>query len=184
MPSALGRDYNSLIAPTLKMIWHSTKKLILCRSLKGKSQMEEWKECYKSDYATYSISNQGRVRNDTRGNILAPRTHNKGYLAVSMGKGKQALIHRLVATAFLPNPEGYPDVDHKNRDKKDNRVENLRWISHSNNMLNSDRVDNASYISYLVSIRRNGEIHRGIFKTEAEAIEFRDRVLRENPIPE
>lgn len=146
--------------------------------------MEEWRVCHQSIKNCYSVSNLGRVRNDTLETFLRPRPHSKGYLTVHMGKGKQALIHRLVALAFLPNPEGHPDVDHKNRDKTDNRVENLRWVSRSSNMMNTDRVDNASYISYLVAIRRNGECFRAIFKTEDEAKEFRDRILRENPIPE
>mgnify|MGYP002513716939 CR=1 FL=1 len=62
-----------------------------------------------------------------------------GYLLVNLYKqGKQTTfyIHRLVATAFVPNPNGYSEVDHINRNPLDNTVENLRWVTHKQNIEN------------------------------------------------
>ena len=61
-----------------------------------------------------------------------------GYLQVNVPvRGTTTLVHRLVAEAFIDNPQGYTEIDHLNRDKSDNSVTNLRWVTHSENMRNS-----------------------------------------------
>lgn len=84
----------------------------------------------------YQVSNWGRVRslarNGTKGKILKPRLRSDGYLQVSLCKdGKQLnkKVHRLVAEAFLDNPNNLPEVNHLSEDKTDNRVQNLCWVS-------------------------------------------------------
>ncbi len=60
----------------------------------------------------------------------------KGYLSVQLRdetKRKHHQVHRLVAAAFIPNPDGLPEVNHKNEDKTDNRVENLEWCTRKYN---------------------------------------------------
>ena len=65
------------------------------------------------------------------------------------GKQKNIAVHRLVAIAFIPNPENKPEVDHINVDRKDNRVENLRWATRKENMsnpLNKNKVQAPSIL--------------------------------------
>ena len=61
-----------------------------------------------------------------------------GYLQINVPiRGTTTLVHRLVAEAFIDNPQGYTEIDHLNRNKLDNSVANLRWCTHSENMRNS-----------------------------------------------
>ena len=83
----------------------------------------------------YSINENGEVRNDTTGNIKKP-TENKtnGYLVYDLYEGNKRTkvpVHRLVAEAFIPNPENKPTVDHKDGNRKNNAISNLRWASYS-----------------------------------------------------
>ena len=59
-----------------------------------------------------------------------------GYFLVGVGSRKIAYVHRLVAEAFLPNPLGATEVDHVDGNKSNNRIENLRWVSHKENINN------------------------------------------------
>ena len=63
-----------------------------------------------------------------------------GYLQVNIPvRNTTDLVHRLVAETFLDNPQGYNEIDHLNHDKLDNRVANLRWCTHAENMSNSNK---------------------------------------------
>ena len=88
--------------------------------------MEIWKKILEYG-GLYEVSNLGRVR-DLKGRIKAMYKNNKGYLYLSLyyrGKSHHPTIHRLVAKAFIPNPNNYDQVNHKNCDKNNNTVENL-----------------------------------------------------------
>ncbi len=87
-------------------------------------------------YEGYQVSNHGRVKNSKTGKILKPYL-TRGYLRVSLyneSGRKCKLVHRLVAEAFLPNPENKPVVNHINGCKTDSNVSNLEWVSPSENM--------------------------------------------------
>lgn len=81
----------------------------------------------------YVIFENGTIKSLINNNILKPSKNPNGYLVVSLDK-EQLSVHRLVATHFIANPYGYSQVNHKNGNKGDNRVENLEWCSAEQNI--------------------------------------------------
>ena len=95
-----------------------------------------WKKYYyENEETNYSVSTDGQVRKDTTNYILS-QSSQQDYKFVSLfirGKQKRMRVHRLVAETFIENPENKPYVNHINGKRDDNNVENLEWVTPSEN---------------------------------------------------
>ena len=131
-------------------------KLGTHKTFKGKKLYREvWRDVVGYE-GLYKVSNLGRVRSFDwkiiitgvqkqpvdgirKGRILNPSENPKGYFDVTLHKDKKpkrVRVHRLVAQAFIPNPENKPYIDHINTIRTDNRVQNLRWATQKENCNN------------------------------------------------
>ena len=102
---------------------------------------EAWKPV--DGFPKYQVSSQGRIRNVESGRIFTGTRDAFGYKHVRLinPQGTYTLrkVHRLVAEAFLPNPEGKPIIDHRDGDKTNNTLDNLRWVTYSENILAGEK---------------------------------------------
>lgn len=116
--------------------------------------VEEWRPVDINP--DYEVSSLGRVRSKNRfivssykgtprdiwtlGKLMKPQPHSRGYLMIKLGKWQRnRFIHRLVAAAFLPNPLNKPQVNHKDGNRANNAVDNLEWVTQSENNLHAGR---------------------------------------------
>ena len=87
----------------------------------------------------YQVSTLGRIYSFKTNQYLKLGVNSHGYIRASLLKDYKTRtinVHRLVALAFIPNPENKPCIDHINGDKTDNRMINLRWVTHKENSNN------------------------------------------------
>lgn len=102
--------------------------------------MEAWKDVVGYE-GLYKVSSNGRVKSfrkdKVNGNIMKQIESHKGYYEVSFtvkGHRKKFKVHRLVAMAFIPNNCNKPLINHKDGNKKNNNIDNLEWVTHSENV--------------------------------------------------
>ena len=149
--------------------------------------MNEVFKWIKGHEGSYKISDHGNVMSYVRRNkkLIKPCDNGTGYLQVQLRYGERGnrkrevtLVHKLVAEAFLnyPRSNKYLEVDHIDRNRRNNHVDNLRVINRSDNQFNSIRVINAKRIYetnnnkyYTVLNIRNRCYHSGVFNYKLSA---------------
>lgn len=97
---------------------------------------ETWKNI-KGYEGFYKISNFGRVESLYKNKILKSCISHNGYVEITLYKDKtkkRFAIHRLVAKAFIPNPDNKPEVNHIDNNPQNNHVSNLEWVTHKENV--------------------------------------------------
>jgi hypothetical protein len=147
--------------------------------------MEEWRQVVGFD--NYEVSNMGNIRSN-RG-VLKPGKDTYGYRQINLYKDRTRYcrkVYRLIMEVFNPNVENKPQIDHINRIRDDDRVENLRWVTAQENVRNSkDFTEEMNGISrsekndtYIVRLSIGGrEKYFGSRKTLEEAKSLRDGVI-------
>jgi hypothetical protein len=146
---------------------------------------EEWKQI--EEFPTYEVSSLGNVRRGAKRLKGCPKRG--GYLHVGLykdGGQYQRLIHRLVATAFIPNPENKATIDHIDWNCANNAVGNLRWYSVSEQRIHTRPYSKSGHKNiherkdglWQVSITRNNiRVFSTCYKTLEAAIEAKDNFL-------
>lgn len=117
------------IAQTRTALWGRALNLL---------DMEEWKAVPNYE-GLYSVSSKGRILNTKTNRIINGRDHG-GYRRVALYKNKMPkdyFVHRLVARAFIPNPNGCPQINHKDGIKDNNSISNLEWVTNGENQKHS-----------------------------------------------
>jgi hypothetical protein len=145
-------------------------------------------------YDGYSVSNTGKVLNNETGKFLKGCLLKRNYQNVTLCDAnghKTFLIHRLIAEAFIPNPENKPCVDHIDNNPSNNSLENLRWATNQENHRNTHtRCTNTSGVKGVVWYKPTGKwraqicingvgIHLGYFDTIEDATLARQTYAKE-----
>lgn len=111
--------------------------------------MNKW-EFIKENYVPiknfedlYSVDKEGNVFGHKRNKIVKQKLNEFGYCTIKLCKENKLyyfMVHRLVAQAFIPNPNNLPQINHKDGDKQNNNVDNLEWCTQSYNMKHAYRL--------------------------------------------
>ena len=152
----------------------------------------EWKKIEDYDY---SINENGQVRNDKTGNILKATLDSIGYYGVKLYKNSEAKtfrIHRLLGKYFLEDFNEISQVDHIDRNRTNNNLDNLRMVSQQQNIWNTTKQKNCTSIykgvyhykrtnKWIAAITINKKrIHLGCYDKELEAAQSYNKYLEEN----
>ena len=140
-------------------------------------------------YENYLIYEDGKVFSKKRKIFLKSLDNGDGYLIVPLckdGKKKAFTIHRLIALHYIPNPHNYKCVDHKDRNRQNNSLDNLRWVTNQMNCQNRGLVitnklgiSNIYQTDYGYRFYKtiNGKRHGKRFKTLDEALKYKEEYL-------
>ena len=143
-----------------------------------------------TEFENYKISENGRIFNK-EGLELKQNLNKEGYYEIGLWKNnkrKTRRVHRLVGQAFLPNFYGKPEVDHKNRIRSDNRLINLKWATHRENMKNLGIYKNNTSGHTNIFYRKNSKVwhfqkrinkktYTKSFKKIEDAIDYKENKL-------
>lgn len=147
------------------------------------SLVEKWRDIEGYE-GLYQVSNMGRVRSldrkDAQGHhrkgiLRKQRKDRDGYLHVTLGRdGKKTIyqVHRLVAAAFISNPNRYPVINHKDENPSNNRVENLEWCTVLYNNRYGARTKRAAKAKERPIYVISGSGHRYLFSSITKAAEL------------
>ena len=131
-------------------------------------------------YKEYTIDEYGNVysyKNNNKKKLKPWLDSKNNYLMISLSENnivKKYLIHRLVAIAFIPNPENKSDVDHIDHNMKNNHVTNLRWVSHQENLHHSYEIKDQVRNYVVVQLFYNEE-YIGTFKSISLACRYANK---------
>lgn len=101
---------------------------------------EQWKQVEGSEFV---VSNQGNIIGRKPDTLMTCYKNKKGYLKLNIwqhGKRKGVFLHRVVAKTFIPNPKGFPQVNHIDGNKENNAVSNLEWCDDSRNLTHAHKL--------------------------------------------
>ena len=145
-------------------------------------------ETYKviEGFENYSVSDHGNVKNNKTEKVLKQKYRRDGYMDICLVKDKNKSSHsmqRLVAKAFIPNPNAKPCVDHIDNNRHNNHIDNLRWVTKSENQHNRSINKNSTSMvkgvdfnnnKWRAQIRIDGiKIHLGLFTNIEDAKQAR-----------
>lgn len=158
-----------------RCICHRNNIKVIERNLENQPDLqgEVWKDVANFE-GLYKVSNLGRIRSNKRGSIVVSHPMKRdGYIRIRLrkeGRDYPFLVHRLVAMAFIPNPNNYKTVNHKDFNTQNNSVENLEWCTQKyNNKYSRD----AGHYHYSEKAREAAKRNRKISDEVAKKI-FRD----------
>lgn len=134
----------------------------------------EYIKSVKGFEGRYSITRDGRLWSHKWGIFIGCKSA-YGYLRASLPRGdgtyKTVYLHRLVAEAFIPNPDGKPCVNHKDSNRENNRVDNLEWVTHQENTV------------HMHTNGRANQARRGMKNGNARYTEEQIKQVIESPLP-